>query len=140
MNARNDRTWRSAVAVLIATLAALAFGACVTADVSITEADRDGDVAARRGDYVSIALPADPDSGLAWVITSVDSTILRQQHAPTFIARSDVGDAPGVDLFRYRAIAEGETSITLEYQRTTEGVVETLDSFGVTVSVGLPVP
>ena len=130
---------------LLATLAALALGACVTADVSITEADRDGDVAARRGDYVSIALHSDPDSGFAWVVTAVDSAILRQQHEPTFVARSDAGDAPGVDLFRYRAIAEGETNITLAYQQNldgegSEGAVETLDTFAVTVLVGLPAP
>lgn len=124
------------LAMLMAAAMLAAAAGCVSADVSIVESDKDGRFTARRGEYVYIALPSNPDAGLGWVVTFVDPDILREEEPSVFVARSDMGEDPGVDLFRYRAMIDGETRVRLEYRRDVDGRIETTRTFGVTVVVG----
>ena len=117
-------------------LAILGTAACATSDVVVEESDRDSIVGAKRGDFLSLALPSDPEAGMAWVVISVEENMLREEEQPLFIMRSDTGEAPGIDLFRYRVMADGETNLSLEYKHTQDGRTETLQTFNVTIMIG----
>jgi inhibitor of cysteine peptidase len=106
-------------AILVAVLAITAT-ACTESDVNLDESFDGFTVEAKRGDFVTIALPSNPTTGFSWHLGAIDEPILELRDGPDFTPRSDLVGAPGVELFRFRAMAGGETTIEMEYRRPWE--------------------
>ncbi len=112
--------------------------ACTPATIDLDQSDSGARVQAARGDFVTIALPSFPGADRGWVATQLESKMLRAEEEPRFVARSDAGEAPGVELFRYRVMADGETTVRLEYTGDDSDRLGSPASFSVTLLVGGP--
>ena len=113
--------------------------ACTPATIVIDQSDHGARVLAVRGDFVTIALPSFPDTDPGWVATQLEGKMLRAEEEPRFVARSDAGEAPGVELFRYRVMADGETTVIFDYTGNGGDRLGSPESFSVTFLIGGPV-
>ena len=127
------------VATLALVILALA-PACTPATIVLDHSDNGAQVRAVRGDFVTIALPSfpDPDGDPGWVATQLERKMLRAEEEPRFVERSDAGEAPGVQLFRYRVMADGETTVRLDYTGDDGDRLGRPVSFSVTFLIGGP--
>ncbi len=122
----------------LALAALVAAAACTPATLDVDVSLDGARVRAARGDFLSVALPSHPDADPGWVVTVLDRSRLRAEEPPRFVPRSDAGEAPGVTLFRYRVMADGETYLGLQYVPGGESAALETDTFGVTLVVGGP--
>ena len=113
--------------------------ACTPATIVLDQSDNGARVLAVRGDFVTIALPSFPGADRGWVATQLEGKMLRAEEEPRFVARSDAGEAPGVELFRYRVMADGETTVKLDYAGDDSDRLGSPASFSVTFLIGGPV-
>lgn len=125
----------AAVALVVLALSA----ACTPATIVLDQSDDGARVQAARGDFVTIALPSFPDADRGWVATQLERKMLRAEEESRFVARSDAGEAPGVELFRYRVMADGETTVRLDYTGDDGDLLGSPLSFSVTFDIGGPV-
>ena len=130
--------WAGTTLALVTLAALTAAAACTPATLNVDESLDGARVRAARGEFLSIALPSHPDADPGWVVTLIDRSALRAEEPPRFVPRADAGDAPGVTLFRYRVMADGETYLGLQYVPGAEGASLEIDTFGVTLVVGGP--
>ena len=110
--------------------------ACTPATIDLDRSDNGARVPAVRGDFVTIALPSFPGADRGWVATQLESKMLRAEEEPRFVARSDAGEAPGVELFRYRVMADGETTVRFDYTGDDGDRLGSPASFSVTFLIG----
>ena len=112
--------------------------ACTPATIDLERSDNGARVQAARGDFVTIALPSFPGADQGWVATQLEGKMLRAEEEPRFVARSDAGEAPGVELFRYRVMADGETTVQFDYTGDEGDRLGSPVSFSVTFLIGGP--
>lgn len=91
-------------------------------DIRLTEADSGTTVTVDRGDRIRVVLESNASTGYSWVVDAApSSTVLRLVGEFYVPATSDLLGAPGVQVFDFEAIAMGSTSLSLSYERTSNG-------------------
>jgi len=85
------------------------------------------------GNIIELSLKANPTTGFAWAITTVDENILLQTSDSTYDADSDALGSGGVETFNFGTIKSGTTTLELAY--TQAGATEPGDTFKVTLNV-----
>lgn len=88
------------------------------ADVTATDSDTITWVRIEPGQTVDVTLKSNPTTGYHWEITSYDKTIIEPVGEPYYSA--DPGTegmigAGGTETFTFRALAEGETELRMDY-------------------------
>ncbi len=87
----------------------------------------------RIGQELTARMTADRASGYAWALRSgSDAGIVLLQGAPEYEAPERAG-AGGVEVFRFKAVKPGETSLTFDYARTTDTAPSRSAAYAVTV-------
>jgi len=76
-----------------------------------------------------------PTTGYTWEQTTGDGAIVKLDGDPLYTSESNLVGAGGTYLFRFSAVAPGETSLTLIYHRSFESGVPPLKTFTVLVTV-----
>lgn len=81
--------------------------------------DPDETIEVKVGEEFTITLETNPNTGLHWeVAVELDPTILDVNNVrKDFVPDSDRSDSPGKDVWTFKAIGPGETTITLGYYR-----------------------
>ncbi len=105
-------------------------------DVVLGDTDSGTTVTVAAGDRIRIVLESNASTGYSWVVaTAPSASVLVPVGDPFYVpAASDLLGAPGYQVFEYRAVAAGSTSIALNYVRT--GTAEPpADTWNVSVTV-----
>ncbi len=109
-------------------------------DQTVTEADNGSDVTLKVGDTLRVQLPSNPSTGYSWQVSQDDKAILAPVGEPQFDLGPNVTPIPGrggTETFTFKAVAAGETTLTLIYVRPWETNVTPTpnDTFTLNVTV-----
>jgi len=110
---------------------------CASAGTAVKLTARDGGrrVALRTGDALELALAENPSTGYSWQIVSSGEPALRPDGEPTFKADGALHGSGGTSTRRFRAAAEGTSTLKLVYRRPWEKNVAPAATFEVTIAV-----
>jgi len=108
-------------------------------EVNVDENDADSQVELEQGRILVITLESNPSTGYRWEQVETQESILQQMGEAEF-KPSDTGESPppgtgGWEIFRFKAISAGQTSLKLVYHRPWEEDVEPLKTFSLQVVV-----
>lgn len=79
--------------------------------------DPDETIEVKAGEEFNITLETNPNAGLHWEVAVELDTAVVDYVWKEFIAKSEREDSLGWDVWTFKAIAPGETTITLGYYR-----------------------
>ena len=85
--------------------------------VYVTENNNGTIISLKKGDLLNVTLPDHGDGGYTWVITRIDTTMLRQDTQFTWGSSGMLGDF-GKDTWKLTAIKSGSTVLSLECKRS----------------------
>ena len=123
------------VLILLLTLAACTLNPGSPAQMNLTQADNGRSVELSPGEVLVLSLESNPTTGYTWEIDKNDSAILQPLGEPGFTPESKAMGAPGQQVFRFKAAAHGQTSLTLIYHRSWEKDVPPAQTFSIEVVV-----
>ena len=121
--------------ILVLSLGIFAAGCSGTSDVQISAEDAGTTIALQTGQMLLITLESNPTTGYSWHVAEIDESVLRLQGDPAFQSESDLAGAGGAETLRFKAMAAGETNLTLTYDRPWETDVEPIETYTVQVVV-----
>ncbi|MHB9112660.1 MAG: protease inhibitor I42 family protein [Thermoleophilia bacterium] len=88
------------------------------ADVTATDSDSITWVRIKPGETVDVTLKSNPTTGYHWEINSYDKQIIEPVGEPDYTAdpgSEGLTGAGGTETFTFRALAEGETDLKMDY-------------------------
>lgn len=98
--------------------------------------DNSGSVTVKNGQLFEISLKGNPTTGYNWeAAPPFDDRLLSQVGMPEFKPDSNLLGAPGMQVFRFKALKKGETTLKLVYRRPWEKDVPPLDTFTIKVII-----
>jgi len=108
-------------------------------EVNVDEDDADSQVELEQGQILVVTLESNPTTGYRWEQVENQESILQQMGEAEF-KQSDTGGPPlvgagGWEIFRFKAISAGQTSLKLVYNRPWEEGVEPINTFSIEVVV-----
>ena len=133
------KIFKRMVLVSLALLFALAFTSCSEAGGTLTGKNNGGSIDMEVNDLVNIELESNPTTGYGWFLSEeTDGSIIALTDSEFIEPKKDkkIMGAAGLELFTFKAVSNGKTSIILNYERPWEEVVEPLEVFEINVSVG----
>lgn len=102
-------------------------------------ADKDGqNVTLAVGQGLIVTLDANPTTGYAWVVGSLDQNVVKQNGSPEYEQDPNPDGMVGVggkSVLNFVAAAPGATTLVLEYKRAWEQGVEPAKRFTVNLTV-----
>jgi inhibitor of cysteine peptidase len=107
-------------------------------EVQLTQADDGTDVALADGGTLIVALPSNPSTGFAWAIVAPEPSNIELDGQPKFVppgSTTPVVGAPGTEVFTFKTIADGTSTLKMEYRRSFEPNAPPGDTFSVEVEV-----
>lgn len=108
-------------------------------DKTLTEKDNGSKVMLKQGDVLDITLNSNPTTGYSWKVSQNDPKILLPLGEPQFSlgSKAPMPGAGGTQTFQFKALAKGQTTLTLVYVRPWETNVTPTpnDTFSVSVTV-----
>jgi len=123
---------------LTALIFTLCFSGCSAAGKTLTEKNNGDSLNLKINDVVEIRLESNPTTGYSWILSDkIDNTIVSIT-GPEFIQSKkdkELVGAGGYEIFTFKAISKGKTSIILNYERPWEEEVDPLETFKITISV-----
>jgi predicted secreted protein/Tol biopolymer transport system component len=108
-------------------------------EVNVDEDDDGGQVKLEQGQVLVVTLESNPTTGYGWEVAEIQESILEQMGEAEF-KPSETGEPPlvgagGWEIFRFKAVSEGQMTLKLGYQRPWEEGVEPIDTFSIEVVV-----
>lgn len=95
-----------------------------------------GEMDMRVGDTLELSFESNPTTGYQWEVVELNPAVLRQVGEAEFVApTTDLLGAPGVEVFRFEAVAPGETLLKLIYHRAFEPDVPPEQTYQVNIIV-----
>jgi inhibitor of cysteine peptidase len=125
----------AATALLASKLVACSTPAQPSKTIQVTEADDKGTVSLNVGDTLQVTLQGNPTTGYQWEVSSVDTSILKSSGEPGFTPASPAVGSGGNIVFLFDAIAAGQTTLKMAYQRPFEKNVPPVQTFTLSVTV-----
>lgn len=118
---------RAALSVLVVSACALA--ACgsdadpaAPGTVALTQQDSGRTVSVRSGDRITVTLESNQTTGFAWQLTVEPSSDVLSVEGSEYVAPdTDLVGAGGQEVWRFRVVGEGATSLELTYRRSFSG-------------------
>ncbi len=120
-------------------LLVLAFTGCSGAGGTLTEKNNGESLNLEVNDRVNIELKSNPTTGYEWVLSEETGGSIISLTGSGFIQSKkdkELIGAGGFEIFSFKAISNGKTSIILNYKRPWEEEAEPLETFEITISVG----
>jgi len=123
--------------LMILTLLAGSLAACQsTAEpVKISEQDAGGTITLKTGDTLLVELDGNITTGFNWIPAQQDPVLLNQMGETEVTPESGQLGAPGKIVLQFKAVAQGQTLLHIDYKRSWETGVEPEKTFEVTVVV-----
>jgi len=108
-------------------------------EVNVDEKDDGNQVKLEQGQILVVTLESNPTTGYSWEVVEIQESILEQMGEAEFKS-SQTGEPPlvgvgGWEIFRFKAISAGQTTLQLVYHRPWEEDVEPLKTFSIQVVV-----
>jgi len=123
---------------LVLLMLVLSFSSCLVTGKALTEKNNGDSFNLEINDVINIRLISNPTTGYRWVLSEkIDDSIISLIDSEFIQSKKDkelVGTG-GYEIFSFKAISKGKTSIILNYERPWEEEVEPLETFEITVSV-----
>jgi len=123
---------------LVPLMLVLSFSSCLVTGKTLTEENNGDSFNLEINDVINIKLISNPTTGYRWVlIEEIDDSIISLIDSEFVQSKKDkelVGTG-GYEIFSFKAISKGKTSIILNYERPWEEEAEPLETFKITVSV-----
>lgn len=113
----------------------LSFSTSEPACIKMTDNDQGRTVELRIGESLEVELRANPTTGYAWDIASLDEEILKQVGETEFKQEREGRGVGGKIMMRFKARAAGETPLKLIYHRRFENERPPIKTFEVTITV-----
>jgi inhibitor of cysteine peptidase len=108
-------------------------------DQTLTSADNGESITLAVGDILKVELASNPSTGYSWHIAANTDDVLAPVGEPQFSlgSQTPMPGAGGTETFTFKAVAAGESTLTLIYNRPWETDVTPTpdDTFTVTVTV-----
>ncbi len=108
-------------------------------EVYVDEGDDSSQLELEQGQILVVTLESNPTTGYRWEVVEIQESILEQMGEAEF-KPSQTGEPPlvgagGWEIFRFKAISAGQTSLKLVYHRPWEEGVEPVKTFSIKVVV-----
>lgn len=108
-------------------------------EVNVDENDDGSQIELEQGQVLVVTLESNPTTGYRWEVAEIQESILEQMGEAEFKA-SETGEPPlvgagGWEIFRFKAISAGQTTLKLGYHRPWEEGVEPINTFSIEVVV-----
>ena len=108
-------------------------------EMELNAKDRGGQVEVEVGQILVLTLDSNATTGFRWEVVELDDSFLRQRGGAEYRTVSESDPPPpgtgGVEVFRFEAVAVGETALTLVYHQPWQEDVEPVGTFSVQVVV-----
>jgi predicted secreted protein/putative hemolysin len=108
-------------------------------DKTLTQADNGSKVTLKVGDVLEVTLDSNPSTGYSWQVKANDRNVLLPLGEPQFTLGNPtpMPGAGGTETFQFKALAKGQTTLTLVYLRPWETNVTPTpnDTFTLSVTV-----
>jgi predicted secreted protein len=106
--------------------------------VDVSEADNGGQIEVELGKLLVVMLESNPSTGYQWELIKKNESILKQfgqtEFKPSETYSPQVVGAGGWDIFHFKAVSAGQTTLELVYHRSWEEA-EPLKTFSIQVIV-----
>ena len=106
------------------------------AALRLTKADSGKKVDLAPGGILELALEGNPTTGYTWKVMSGNEAVLKQMGDSTFTPQSNLMSAPGVEVWKFRAVGTGSVTLKLGYKQWWDNAMQRNPTFEVTVNVG----
>ena len=103
--------------------------------IKIGEQDAGKTITLKTGDTLIVELDGNITTGFNWIPALQDPALLDQVGENEVTPASDLPGAPGKILLQFKAVAQGQTLLRLDYKRSWETNVTPEKTFEVTVVV-----
>jgi len=108
------------------------------AEIRLTEVNDGQHVELFQGQTLTVDLESNPSTGYSWEVAKVDTSVLSQVGKTEFEQKSPLPGAPARQIFHFKAVGEGQSTLKLIYHRPWEKGVEPTKEFSAKVVVYLP--
>ena len=108
------------------------------AEVQLTQADNGKSVNVSNGGTLIVALTSNPSTGYAWSVVSPEPKNLELDGQPKYVppgSTTPVVGAPGTEVFTFKAVEKGTSTLKMEYRRSFEPNEPAQETFSVEVQV-----
>ncbi|HNX90426.1 MAG TPA: protease inhibitor I42 family protein [Candidatus Omnitrophota bacterium] len=112
----------------------LVLSGCGHREIALTEKDDGRKIRISTGESMSVSLESNPTTGYIWEPAELDGKILKFKKGD-FKPSSDLVGAPGRQIFCFKGMLKGKTSLKLIYHRSWEKSVPSAKTFSITVEV-----
>ena len=109
-----------------------------TSEVQLTQDDNGKSFTVSRGGTVIVALTSNPSTGYAWSVVSPEPKNLELDGQPRYVppgSTTPVVGAPGTEVFTFKAVEKGTSTLRMEYRRSFEPNEPPQGTFSVEVEV-----
>lgn len=116
----------------------LTMTACVSAanEVSVNESSSGQQVEVARGSIITVTLDSNQTTGFCWELKQIGDTNIIEKIDNTYKApNTDLIGAGGQEIWTFKALKAGETTLSMEYNRPWEGGEKGVKTFSLTVLV-----
>lgn len=133
--------WRLVVLGTLILLSVIALGAyrllagSPSIEVTLDANDNGRQIEIEEGQILVVALESTPSTGYRWETVGLEEDILQQVGETEFQSKSDAVGVSGVEIFRFKAVGAGGTTLKLVYHRPWEKSVDPLKTFSCQVMV-----
>lgn len=103
--------------------------------ITITEQDAGKTIQLKTGDTLLVSLDGNVTTGFNWVPAPQDPVLLEQVGEAEVTPESDLIGAPGKIVLTFKAIAQGETLLHLDYKQPWDETTPPEQTYEVTVVV-----
>lgn len=126
---------KAIILVLTSMVLLAALTACSSKIVKVDQSMNGQTITVKKGETIVVSLAGNPTTGFNWAAADLDTSILSQKGDASFKADSNLIGAGGMVTLKFKAVATGTTTLTLNYARSWETGVEPEQVFSVTVIV-----
>jgi inhibitor of cysteine peptidase len=126
--------------IVLITLSTLLFASCrANSGVELDASGTGGKATLKPGQTLTVKLNSNPSTGYGWQVTRISESTIKQVGEPEFVQpgqdfQVEVGSG-GIEVFRFEAIAAGETTIEMVYVRPWETDVAPAETYTIQVTV-----
>lgn len=124
--------------LLISVFTMLLVAGCMPAGKTFTSANDGESINLKLNETIKIKLDSNPTTGYSWNLSDKTSTATISQLSSDYKTSSsdkEVVGAGGYDTITFKAIAKGNTTIILTYNKSWEEEVEPIETFKLNVTV-----
>jgi predicted secreted protein len=101
----------------------------------VTAVDSGSELNVDRGDRIEVRLESNPSTGYGWELDEFDGRVMSFDSSDYVAPDNAAVGQGGVEVLRFTAVDDGESTLKLKYWRAWEGDASVIETFEITVNV-----